>query len=89
MFRRMQRTANPPEIIEYGSGPIANSDVAIGPTTASLDVDTTDIAVVGTGASAAQFIPPVAEAAGHLTVFQRTPPWLLDARGRFTLSRAG
>ena len=36
------------------------------------------VAIIGTGASAAQFIPPVADAAGHLTVFQRTPPWLIE-----------
>ena len=35
------------------------------------------VAVIGTGASAAQFIPRVAEVAAELTVFQRTPPWLL------------
>jgi cation diffusion facilitator CzcD-associated flavoprotein CzcO len=35
------------------------------------------VAVIGTGASAIQFIPHVAEAAAHLTVFQRTPPWVL------------
>ncbi|MCX7619313.1 MAG: NAD(P)/FAD-dependent oxidoreductase [Acidimicrobiales bacterium] len=35
------------------------------------------VAVIGTGASAAQFIPPVAEVAGELLVFQRTPPWLV------------
>jgi 4-hydroxyacetophenone monooxygenase len=35
------------------------------------------VAVIGTGASAVQFIPPVAEIASHLTVWQRTPPWLL------------
>jgi 4-hydroxyacetophenone monooxygenase len=34
------------------------------------------VAVVGTGASAAQFIPHLADRAAHLTVFQRTPPWL-------------
>jgi cation diffusion facilitator CzcD-associated flavoprotein CzcO len=34
------------------------------------------VAVVGTGASAAQFVPRIAPAAAHLTVFQRTPPWL-------------
>src|SRR5690606_38100149 len=43
------------------------------------DVDLTGrrVAVIGTGASAAQFIPIVAEQAAHLTVFQRTPPWLM------------
>lgn len=35
------------------------------------------VGVIGTGASAMQFIPPLAEVAGRLTVFQRTPPWLL------------
>ncbi|MGA9856960.1 MAG: NAD(P)/FAD-dependent oxidoreductase [Solirubrobacteraceae bacterium] len=35
------------------------------------------VAVVGTGASAVQFVPEVARSAGHLTVFQRTPNWML------------
>jgi cation diffusion facilitator CzcD-associated flavoprotein CzcO len=35
------------------------------------------VAVIGTGASAIQFVPPVAEAAERTTVFQRTPPWVL------------
>lgn len=34
------------------------------------------IAVIGTGASAFQFVPEIAPKADHLTVFQRTPPWL-------------
>lgn len=34
------------------------------------------VAVVGTGASAVQFIPEIAPEAGELLVFQRTPPWL-------------
>ena len=36
------------------------------------------VAIIGTGASAAQFIPAVGEIASELTVFQRTPPWLLE-----------
>ena len=35
------------------------------------------VAVIGTGASALQFIPHLAQEAGHVTVFQRTPPWLI------------
>ncbi|GAA1028488.1 MULTISPECIES: NAD(P)-binding domain-containing protein [Amycolatopsis] len=35
------------------------------------------VAVIGTGASAVQFIPEVAKQAGHLSVFQRTPNWCL------------
>ncbi len=34
------------------------------------------VAVIGTGASAVQFIPEIAPVAGELLVFQRTPPWL-------------
>ncbi|KRF11755.1 flavin-containing monooxygenase [Nocardioides sp. Soil796] len=35
------------------------------------------VGVIGTGASAVQFIPRVQPQAGHLTVFQRTPTWIL------------
>jgi len=35
------------------------------------------VAVVGTGASAIQVVPAIAEGVGHLTVFQRTPPYVL------------
>ncbi|MEV8375336.1 NAD(P)/FAD-dependent oxidoreductase [Kribbella sp. NPDC056861] len=34
------------------------------------------VAVVGTGASAIQFVPPVAEQAAHLDLYQRTAPWV-------------
>jgi 4-hydroxyacetophenone monooxygenase len=34
------------------------------------------VAVIGTGASAVQFIPEIASEVGELLVFQRTPPWL-------------
>ncbi|HEX6520047.1 MAG TPA: NAD(P)/FAD-dependent oxidoreductase [Streptosporangiaceae bacterium] len=34
------------------------------------------VAVIGTGASAIQFIPSVARQSAHVTVFQRTPPWI-------------
>ena len=35
------------------------------------------VGVIGTGASAAQFVPHLAGQVGHLDVYQRTPPWLL------------
>ncbi|MCL4167566.1 UNVERIFIED_CONTAM: hypothetical protein GTU68_020582, partial [Idotea baltica] len=38
------------------------------------------VAVVGTGASGIQAIPLIAEQAAHLTVFQRTPSYVLPAR---------
>lgn len=40
------------------------------------------VGVVGTGASAIQFVPSVVERAAHVTVFQRTPPWILPRRDR-------
>ncbi|MCW5827920.1 MAG: NAD(P)/FAD-dependent oxidoreductase [Deltaproteobacteria bacterium] len=40
------------------------------------------VAVIGTGASAIQFVPPVAEQAGQLHVFQRTPTWILPKPDR-------
>jgi 4-hydroxyacetophenone monooxygenase len=41
-----------------------------------LDLNARRVAVIGTGASAVQFIPEVAREAGQVVVFQRTPPWL-------------
>jgi cation diffusion facilitator CzcD-associated flavoprotein CzcO len=40
------------------------------------------IAVVGTGASAIQFVPELADVAAHLTVFQRTPAWIIPRLDR-------
>jgi 4-hydroxyacetophenone monooxygenase len=43
------------------------------------DVDLTGkrVAVIGTGASAYQFVPEIAPKVAHLEIFQRTPPWPL------------
>lgn len=35
------------------------------------------VAVIGTGASAIQLVPEVQKVAGHLTVFQRSAPWII------------
>lgn len=40
------------------------------------------VAVVGTGASAIQAVPEVAQQAAHLDVVQRTPPWVVPHRDR-------
>ncbi|MER6360846.1 NAD(P)-binding domain-containing protein [Kitasatospora sp. NPDC001527] len=40
------------------------------------------VAMVGTGASAAQIIPAIQPEVGKLTVFQRTPAWVLPRRDR-------
>jgi cation diffusion facilitator CzcD-associated flavoprotein CzcO len=42
----------------------------------SCDLTGKRVAVIGTGASAIQFVPKVAEKAASLRVFQRTPPWI-------------
>ncbi|MEU7478203.1 NAD(P)/FAD-dependent oxidoreductase [Lentzea sp. NPDC042327] len=42
-----------------------------------VDLRGTRVAVVGTGASAAQFVPRIQPRADHLTVFQRTAPHVL------------
>lgn len=41
-----------------------------------VDLKGKRVAVIGTGASAFQFVPEIAPTVGELTVFQRTPPWL-------------
>lgn len=40
------------------------------------DLDGKRVAIIGTGATAVQLIPELAERAAHLTVFQRTPIWV-------------
>jgi cation diffusion facilitator CzcD-associated flavoprotein CzcO len=64
-----------PEIpgIERFTGPAFHS------ATWRSEVDLTGktVAVIGTGASAIQFIPQIAPRAGKLLVFQRTPPWII------------
>ncbi|MDQ7907872.1 NAD(P)/FAD-dependent oxidoreductase [Phytohabitans sp. ZYX-F-186] len=48
------------------------------------DVDLTGrrVAVVGTGASAIQFVPAIAADVARLHLFQRTPPWVLPKADR-------
>jgi cation diffusion facilitator CzcD-associated flavoprotein CzcO len=45
------------------------------------------VAIIGTGASAIQFVPHVQRRAGRLTLFQRTAPWVLPRRDRPYSSR--
>lgn len=40
------------------------------------------VAVIGTGASAIQFVPHVQERAARMTLFQRTAPWVMPRRDR-------
>ncbi|HVT42654.1 MAG TPA: NAD(P)/FAD-dependent oxidoreductase [Acidimicrobiales bacterium] len=43
----------------------------------SVELEGRRVAVIGSGASAAQFVPCVVDEVAHLDVYQRTPPWLL------------
>lgn len=40
------------------------------------------VAVIGTGASAIQFVPRIAPQVAHLDLFQRTPPWIMPKPDR-------
>jgi cation diffusion facilitator CzcD-associated flavoprotein CzcO len=40
------------------------------------------VAVIGTGASAVQFVPEIQPRVAQLYVFQRTPPWIVPRRDR-------
>jgi 4-hydroxyacetophenone monooxygenase len=44
----------------------------------SIDLRDKRVAVIGNGASAAQFIPEIAKEAEHLDVYQRTPNWFFN-----------
>jgi cation diffusion facilitator CzcD-associated flavoprotein CzcO len=46
------------------------------------------VAVVGTGASAIQFVPEIAPRAASVTVWQRTPPWVMPRADRAFSPRA-
>jgi cation diffusion facilitator CzcD-associated flavoprotein CzcO len=48
----------------------------------TLDLDGRRVAVVGTGASAIQFVPPVAEQAAQLTIYQRSPNYVAPKKDR-------
>jgi cation diffusion facilitator CzcD-associated flavoprotein CzcO len=40
------------------------------------------VAVIGTGASAIQFVPAIQPQVGRLLLFQRTPPWVMPRKDR-------
>ena len=64
-----------PEIpgIERFSGPSFHSATW----RSDVDLSGKSVAVIGTGASAIQFIPHIAPSAGKLYIFQRTAPWIV------------
>ncbi len=74
--------------------PLAGLDTFAGPAFHSSrwrhDVDLTgkNVAVIGTGASAIQIIPEIASQVARLTVYQRSPPWVLPRRDAAVSSSA-
>jgi len=48
----------------------------------SVDLRGKRVAVVGTGASAIQFVPAIAPEVGQLDLYQRTPPWIMPKPDR-------
>jgi cation diffusion facilitator CzcD-associated flavoprotein CzcO len=46
------------------------------------DLEGKKVAVVGTGASAVQFVPRIAPKVAGLSLFQRTPPWIMPKGDR-------
>lgn len=48
----------------------------------SFDLEGTRVAVIGTGASAIQFVPAIQPIVARLHLFQRTPPWVIPRHER-------
>jgi cation diffusion facilitator CzcD-associated flavoprotein CzcO len=47
-----------------------------------VDLDGKRIGVIGTGSSGVQVVPPLADRAAHVTVFQRSAPWIIPLLDR-------
>lgn len=48
----------------------------------TIDLRGSKVAVVGSGSTAAQLVPALAESAASVTLFQRDPGWVVPKRGR-------
>src|SRR5690606_5889617 len=46
------------------------------------DLDSKRVAVIGTGASAIQFVPQIQKRVARLDLYQRTPPWIMPKPDR-------
>ncbi|WP_410640571.1 flavin-containing monooxygenase [Amycolatopsis sp. lyj-346] len=53
-----------------------------------VDLAGKKVAVIGTGASAVQFVPKIAPEVAELTLFQRTPPWIMPKADQEMSGRA-
>jgi cation diffusion facilitator CzcD-associated flavoprotein CzcO len=95
---RVSTTTGPveAEVLVTAAGPLAEPSVPDVPGLAGFegevfhsarwrhDLDLTGrrVVVVGTGASAVQFVPEIAPVVDHLTLLQRTPPWVRSRKDR-------
>ena len=52
----------------------------------AVELDGKRVGVIGTGASAIQIVPALQPTVGRLTVFQRTPPWIIPRHDKPTSS---
>jgi cation diffusion facilitator CzcD-associated flavoprotein CzcO len=69
---------NKPSIPRFaGLDQFAGATFHSGAWDASIDLHGKRVAVIGTGASAIQIVPEIAPVVSQLTVFQRTPPWII------------
>lgn len=48
----------------------------------SVELAGKKVAVIGTGASAIQFVPAIVDTVAEMTIFQRTPPWIVPKSNR-------
>jgi len=83
-------------VLVAGTGPLSEPSVPALPGLASFrgtafhsakwrhdhDLAGERVAVIGTGASAIQIVPQIQPEVSHLTVFQRTAPWVMRRRDR-------
>lgn len=53
----------------------------------NYDLEGKNVAVIGTGASAIQFVPAIQPTVGRLDLFQRTPPWVIPRADRAISAR--
>ncbi|MGB0121145.1 MAG: NAD(P)/FAD-dependent oxidoreductase [Solirubrobacterales bacterium] len=73
-------TPSTPEItgLEKFTGPVFHS----AEWDHEVDLDGRNVAVIGTGASAIQFVPKIQPEVARVNLFQRTPPWVMPRRDR-------
>lgn len=74
---------NKPAIPEYpGSDSFQGARFHSATWNHGFDLDAKRVAVIGTGASAIQFVPGIADRVGHIDLYQRTAHWVVPKHDR-------